>query len=192
VTSLRLKWKLAVRDSRYDPTMKVVAFVLETYMDKDGYCWPGREAIAAGAGCDVRTVDRAIARLETAGFLRVHHSKGRKSNRYQATFPNRDTESPLNSGRESRLPGQRVAVTATLTTANGGTESPELVMTGSGKSSDNPPAHPTAETAAGGGQPEEEEDIESILNSPTIPDEVRDFMRRLKRGTLDVLGDVPL
>lgn len=75
---MNLTWRKAVRDSRLDTTAKAVAFVLDTYADKNGICWPGLSTIARGAGLNETnrgSVGQAIGRLEAAGYLRVSRSK---------------------------------------------------------------------------------------------------------------------
>jgi hypothetical protein len=86
--SRQLDWRIAVCESDVDPTARLVALVLDTFMDKRGFAWPSKEAIAQRAGLSVRAVDGAIERLEAAGLLLVVHSRGRTSNRYQAARPN--------------------------------------------------------------------------------------------------------
>jgi hypothetical protein len=85
--SYRLKWMLALRDSRYDATAKHVGLTLATHMDADGYCYPGKELLARETSLDIRNVDRAIARLELGEWLRVKRSKGRYPNQYWAKLP---------------------------------------------------------------------------------------------------------
>jgi hypothetical protein len=116
-------WRIAVCESGIDPTARLVALVLDTFMDKRGFAWPSRERIATRAGLSVRAVEQAITRLEDAGLLLVVHSRGRTSNRYQATHPNSERATPLRGSqqRTSRQP------TANLTTSNGEPGSPEAV-----------------------------------------------------------------
>lgn len=83
----RQEWRNAVCDSRLDPTAKLVALVLDRYMDGRGECWPSKAAIAAGSSHGRSVVVRAIHRLELAGFVLVIRSKGRLPNRYRATLP---------------------------------------------------------------------------------------------------------
>jgi hypothetical protein len=82
------RWRNAVRDSDLDPTAKLVAHTLATYMNSEGFCYPSKRLLARGCRKGEVTVDRAIKRLERAGFLFVVRSAGRTSNRYQATLPN--------------------------------------------------------------------------------------------------------
>lgn len=95
----RQAWRNAVRDSELDVTAKVVAWTLDTYMDSHGDGWPSLALLAAGAGVDVRTVIRAVKRLELAGLIGVTRSRGRHANRYHATIQNRDTGVTVNGDR---------------------------------------------------------------------------------------------
>jgi hypothetical protein len=105
-------WRDAVRDSSLDSTAKGVAFALTTWMDLRGHAFPSRATLAAGAGYTVKTIDRAVPRLEKAGLLRVIRNSGRsRVNYYIALLPERATES-------RRLEWER----ATLATEKGDSE----------------------------------------------------------------------
>jgi helix-turn-helix protein len=80
-------WRDGLRDSTLDPTARHVGHVLSTFMDARGFCFLKRETLAAGTGYSVRTIERAIARLEGAGWLRVERGTGHRSNRYFAALP---------------------------------------------------------------------------------------------------------
>jgi hypothetical protein len=81
-------WRDAVRDSSLDSTAKGVAFALTTWMDLRGHAFPSRATLAAGAGYTVKTIDRAVPRLEKAGLLRVIRNSGRsRVNYYIALLP---------------------------------------------------------------------------------------------------------
>jgi hypothetical protein len=84
----QLGWRIAVCESDLDLTAKYIAFALDTFMDAEGFAYPSRATLARRARVAVRTVDRAIGRLEVTGFLVVLRSRGRKANRYQSMFPN--------------------------------------------------------------------------------------------------------
>jgi hypothetical protein len=81
------QWRDAIRDSDLDATAKLVAYTLSTYLNGRGEAWPSKETLAAGASKSKRAVDGAIDRIAATGFLSVSKSKGRSSNRYQATTP---------------------------------------------------------------------------------------------------------
>jgi hypothetical protein len=87
---MNLTWRKAVRDSRLDTTAKAVAFVLDTYADKNGICWPGLSTIARGAGLNETnrgSVGQAIGRLETARIpprftLQARQQEARRSDQH--------------------------------------------------------------------------------------------------------------
>ena len=87
--ALLAKWRDALRDSELDTTAKAVGYVIATYWNGRGlHAFPAKLTIAAGASLrSVRAVDRAVLRLEQAGFLEVERSHGRSSNTYAATLP---------------------------------------------------------------------------------------------------------
>jgi hypothetical protein len=86
-----LRWRDAVRDSDLDPTAKLVAFVISTYMDGAGKCFPGKELLAQGSSLrSIRSVDYAVHRIESAGLIRVARSRGGGPNRYHAAVPHAD------------------------------------------------------------------------------------------------------
>lgn len=103
---MNLAWRKAVRDSRLDTTAKTVAFVLDSYADRNGLCWPSRRTIARGAGlggrdvktdpnANLRPVDEALRRLRSAGFLTVAKGGGgRTSNTYRLTIPEAARDAP--------------------------------------------------------------------------------------------------
>jgi len=87
-------WRDVIRDSSLDSTAKGVGYALTTWMDWRGHAFPSRKTLAAGAGYNVRTIDRAVPRLEKAGLLRVVRNGGRsRANYYIALLPERATES---------------------------------------------------------------------------------------------------
>jgi Helix-turn-helix domain len=199
--SYRLKWQLALRDSRTDSTAKHVGLTLALRMDTEGHCWPGRERIATETGYDVRTVVRAIARLEAGQWLRIEKGGGqRKTNHYWATLPvaNGGTAPPLNGGTESRLRGQRSTPTVAPVQSNRGTAPPEF----GSNSSDNP-----ASNSSGATEPEKNEneqpdnrlqcphckrgfrwqgEVEGHVNTcpqrPPVPPEALELLKRLQAG----------
>ena len=87
-------------------------------MDKDGYCWPGRDLLAKETSLDVRTIGRALNRLETGQWLRIKHARP-AVNRYWATFPQRGTESHSDRGTESHSTGHRSSKQDTESLSNG-------------------------------------------------------------------------
>lgn len=83
-----LAWRIAVRESELDRVAKLVALTLGIYMNRRGIAWPSKQSLAEGTGYSIRTVDRAIIRLEQAGFLIVTRTAGRRSNRYTSVIHN--------------------------------------------------------------------------------------------------------
>jgi hypothetical protein len=71
-----LVWRKAIRESDLDSTARLIAYTLSTWLNGKGRAYPSREEIAAGAGVGVTTVDRALRRLEEAGFLDVERTRG--------------------------------------------------------------------------------------------------------------------
>jgi DNA-binding transcriptional MocR family regulator len=77
------EWRWAIRDAPIDATAKVVAWALDSRMNGTGECWPSKAQLAADTGLDKRTVDKAMRRLELAGFVTVRQGGGRgHPNRY--------------------------------------------------------------------------------------------------------------
>src|SRR4051812_44565116 len=58
--------------------------LLRWHQGRNDYCWPGQETLAEEMGCEVRTVQRAIAELVAAGKVEVERQKDR-SNWYYVT-----------------------------------------------------------------------------------------------------------
>jgi len=77
------KWRDSIRDSDLRHTEKAVAFVIATYMNGSGICWPSVATIAYGASLSERAVRDAVTMLNERGFLDIDRSSGRKANRYR-------------------------------------------------------------------------------------------------------------
>ena len=64
----------------------LVYATIARYADSStGVAWPSRQTVAEAARCDIKTVDRCVARLVQAGFLEKHKrstEKGDESNVY--------------------------------------------------------------------------------------------------------------
>jgi hypothetical protein len=101
--SLPAIWRDAIRDSALDRTAKLVAFVLATFMNRQGHCYPSQDTIAAGGSLTDRAVHLATSRLERSGFLTVERSKGRSSHSYLAALP--ATANPLRRSEWSTANG---------------------------------------------------------------------------------------
>jgi DNA-binding transcriptional regulator YhcF (GntR family) len=110
-------WRDAVRDTPardLDATAKHVAMTLSTWMNGRGRSYPGRRSIADGCSVSVKSVDRALKRLEDAGWVEVERTTGGKgrTNTYTATLPQTASESRRSEWQ-----------TASSRTANGDSES---------------------------------------------------------------------
>jgi hypothetical protein len=81
-------WRDALRESELDKWSKLVGFCLSTFFNANGQGFPSRATLAAGGSVSEGTVHGAIRRLERAGFLKVHRTRGRESNTYTALLPN--------------------------------------------------------------------------------------------------------
>jgi len=179
---MNLEWRKALRESRVDSTAKLIGFVLDTYADRYGHCFPSRQTIANGASCDVRTVDQALRRLESRGFVRVRRTKGRDVNRYWLLSPNSERDSLLTTANAERGVTPRTstaarrrrygesddAVTANVDALNGDARSPEA---GSKPPMNQPPNRPSEaaeQSSQNGGKP-----------ANALPPEAQDFLRHL-------------
>jgi hypothetical protein len=83
-------WRDSLRDdAELSPTTKLVGFVLSTYSNARGHAFPGRRTLADGSSVSVRSAERAIARLEAAGWVAVSRSRGGRSrtNGYALLLP---------------------------------------------------------------------------------------------------------
>jgi DNA-binding transcriptional regulator YhcF (GntR family) len=80
-----LPWAVLDDDALTAHDLLVYATIAR-YADRNtGEAWPSRATVARMARCDVKTVDRAVGRLQAAGFLEKHNRKtvlGNDSNLY--------------------------------------------------------------------------------------------------------------
>lgn len=104
-------WREAIRDSRtLSGPAKGVAHALASRMKTGSLqCWPSTATLAADAGFCRRTVDRALAELRAAGFLRWTTNADRSANIYAGLFPQPAAEHPAEVAQEMRNPSQEVA-----------------------------------------------------------------------------------
>lgn len=81
-------WREAIRDSRtLSGPAKGVAHALASRMKSESLqCWPSQQQIQADSGYSRPTVQRALAELKAAGFLRWKTEKDRGHNTYAGTF----------------------------------------------------------------------------------------------------------
>jgi hypothetical protein len=94
--SVPIRWRNAVRDHpSMSPRGKLVGYVLSTYMDAKGSCWPSKPMIATGCGyANTKSVYHGVQELIFFGLLDIPKRRHNHSNVYQATFPIVGTEVP--------------------------------------------------------------------------------------------------
>jgi hypothetical protein len=85
-------WRRALRDrGPGEQSLLLCLYTIGTYMDRDGYAYPGQESIAAGMRASVRTVRRLIDAAARMGWLHVEEfkvtGKGWRRNSYRCTVP---------------------------------------------------------------------------------------------------------
>lgn len=119
-------WADAIADSELDATAKLVAHTLRLHMRKDGRAWPSIALLARRASSDSRTVQRAIARLEAAGFLLAERSRGLRANRYQAVLSTLAERQGTNPGMGPRSLRHSARVTPAQRRLDPGTAPPEV------------------------------------------------------------------
>jgi hypothetical protein len=87
-SSVVILWREDLIESELDGMALFVALVISVFMDGTGWTKVGKETVAAICRVSVRTVDRAVLRLEAAGWLKVKRMGGRrKPNEYTALNP---------------------------------------------------------------------------------------------------------
>jgi len=126
MSGIALEWAISQNLSGIE---KVVLCALASFhSQKNPHPYPSRELLANVAGVTVKTVSRIIPKLEERKLIRVRHSSGRHSNRYELQIEqghrvpvNKDTESPLtppNKDFESPEQGPSVHPTGTQSPTN--------------------------------------------------------------------------
>jgi len=86
--------------------MIAVYFWICDYSDNDGVCYPSRKRLAEDSGCNIKTVDKYIKKLEELGLLvktcrQKPNSKEKSSNIYQLMV---GAETVLPSGQNGATP----------------------------------------------------------------------------------------
>ena len=131
----RFKWHDCVfsSDSGLCTTDRAVASALFKRMNSHGECYPSKQTVGEFSGVSLKTAERAIKRLEKAGFLAITGKKsipGRgsvyRTNVYQATLPG-DTDSdarPVDNSKALRhncdaLPDKALRQKGQSTASNG-------------------------------------------------------------------------
>jgi len=64
-----LRWRLAVRESNLPSSAKLVALVLDTFMNKSGESWPSVRLLARSTSLSEATVRWHLRILEIAGYV---------------------------------------------------------------------------------------------------------------------------
>jgi len=87
---------------------KVVAFALAEHMNRDGgSCWPSVETLGVEVTLTRRSVQRALAALQAAGWIDRQLGVGRgRSSHYRASFPDTERvsdETPFTEEKRRRL-----------------------------------------------------------------------------------------
>lgn len=71
----------------YHPAQKLTLLAIADRANDDGDCWPGIASLEAKCSIPRRTLIRALAALETGGYLTIQHragnGAGRKTNQYR-------------------------------------------------------------------------------------------------------------
>jgi len=113
----------------------LVYATIARYADSNtGVAWPSRQTVAEAARCDIKTVDRCVARLVAAGFLEKHKRKNElgESNVYvvHEIVARQETLNVKSRGRGTNGAGGRGTNGATPRDTNGaGTRTIELEET---------------------------------------------------------------
>ena len=91
MASFTFNWNQCIRESSLESTTRFVLFTLATYMDGQGYAFPGQEELAKASGLSPRSVGTHLRRAAKAGWILVKQTqrRGKKwtNNTYQATIP---------------------------------------------------------------------------------------------------------
>src|SRR5437016_10751268 len=99
----QVRWLKAMLKSDLDTTAKVVGCAIAAHMDRYGRAYPSKETLRRF--CSISkpaAVDRAVDRLEQAGWISVERSHGRHPNRYHGHL------NPLPTSGGSQQPQEQV------------------------------------------------------------------------------------
>lgn len=94
----------ALKDRRLHPSDKLVLSALGGHTDTTGRCWPAIRTLMEHSGLRERTVQRALRRLEVAGYVQMERREGR-STVYRVLFDTGDTVSPPPLEGVTTVPG---------------------------------------------------------------------------------------
>ena len=125
-------WRKAIasKECELSSTARLVAFTVSLKMNRDGgSAYPGGTWLAEATALSVRSVRRALADLESSGWLVVVKRGGsprsgeRMATEYRANIPTGDTVTPVTQSHQCHSVHRPV----TETTVTGDTESPQDV-----------------------------------------------------------------
>jgi hypothetical protein len=83
VAPFQVRWIKAVLKSDLDQVAKLVACAIGAHMNRYGQARPSKATLARLCSSGVSTVDRAVRRLQAAGWISFEPSNGRHANEYQ-------------------------------------------------------------------------------------------------------------
>ena len=126
-----MPWAVLDDDSLTAHDVLVYATIARYADSSSGVAWPSRQTVAEAARCDIKTVDRCVARLVAAGFLEKHKRRNEhgESNLYviHEIVARQETLKPRSRGRGTNGAGGRGTNGAPPGDSNGaGTRTIEL------------------------------------------------------------------
>jgi hypothetical protein len=100
----------AIRDSDLPAIARHVAMTLATYAGKRGECYPSQQTLERGTGWSRRSVNHALAALESGGWLtRVEKGHKGKATSYVLHVPGSPSYSAAQALKAARLAGTKSA-----------------------------------------------------------------------------------
>ena len=76
----------AIRSSNLASNERYVLFILNSYANENGECWPSVDIIAKGTGLNKRTVFRCLAELKAIGLVSLYENPNGKTNVYKIHY----------------------------------------------------------------------------------------------------------
>ncbi len=76
----------AIRSSSLASNERYVLFILNSYANENGECWPSVDIIAKGTGLNKRTVFRCLAELRAIGLVSLYENPNGKTNVYKIHY----------------------------------------------------------------------------------------------------------
>lgn len=104
-------WRRAIRDhGPQNATSCLVLYVIGTFMDRNGFAFPGQKLLAAGARMSDRTLRRHLDKLERAGWIAIEIAgrtgQGWAHHAYRASVPDSLAIDDLDEGIAEALIAQ--------------------------------------------------------------------------------------